>query len=42
LLERGVAAEQLDRVRSPIGLEIGAETPEQIAMSIMAEITALG
>jgi xanthine/CO dehydrogenase XdhC/CoxF family maturation factor len=29
-------------VRSPIGLEIGAETPEQIAMSIMAEITALG
>ncbi len=42
LLERGVAPEQLDRVRSPIGLEIDAETPEQIALSIMAEVTALG
>ncbi len=41
LLQRGVASEQLDRVRSPIGLEIGAETPEQIAVSILAEITAL-
>ena len=41
LLERGVTVAQLDRVRSPIGLEINAETPEQIAVSIMAEITAL-
>ncbi len=41
LLERGVTDAQLDRVRSPIGLEINAETPEQIAVSIMAEITAL-
>lgn len=41
LLERGVPAEHLDRVRSPIGLEINAETPEQIAVSILAEITAL-
>jgi xanthine dehydrogenase accessory factor len=41
LLERGLSAEELDRVRSPIGLEINAETPEQIAVSILAEITAL-
>jgi len=41
LIDAGVTAEQLDRVRSPIGLDIDAETPEQIAVSIMAEITAL-
>ena len=42
LIDAGVDTEQLDRVRSPIGLDIDAETPEQIAESIMAEITALG
>ena len=42
LIDAGVAADQLERVRSPIGLEISAETPEQIAVSILAEITALG
>ncbi len=41
LIDAGVATEQLDRVRSPIGLDINAETPQQIAVSIMAEITAL-
>lgn len=41
LIDAGVAADQLDRVRSPIGLDINAETPQQIAVSIMAEITAL-
>jgi xanthine dehydrogenase accessory factor len=34
----GVTEEQLARVHSPIGLEIQAETPEEIAISIMAEI----
>ena len=42
LTERGITPAQLDRVRSPIGLAIDAETPEQIALSIMAEITSLG
>jgi xanthine dehydrogenase accessory factor len=31
-------ADQLDRVRAPIGLDIGAETPEEIAISIVAEL----
>jgi len=38
LREAGVAEEQLARVHSPMGLEIKAETPEEIAVSIMAEI----
>ncbi|HLK60500.1 MAG TPA: XdhC/CoxI family protein [Chthonomonadaceae bacterium] len=34
----GVTEEALARVHAPIGLEIGAETPEEIAISILAEI----
>ena len=30
----------LDRVHAPIGIEVGAETPEEIALSIMAEVVA--
>lgn len=41
LIEAGVAAEKLQRVHSPIGLELQAETPEEIAVSILAEIIAL-
>lgn len=41
LLERGVPEEKLARVRSPMGLELNAETPEEIAVSIMAEIIML-
>ncbi len=38
LLEEGVAEESLSRVHSPLGIELNAETPEEIAISIMAEI----
>ena len=38
LLEAGISQERIERVRSPIGLELNAETPEEIALSIMAEI----
>ncbi|MDP2950567.1 MAG: XdhC family protein [Chloroflexota bacterium] len=38
LLGEGVPAEAVEHVHSPIGLDIGAETPEEIAVSIMAEI----
>jgi xanthine dehydrogenase accessory factor len=38
LKTKGISQEQLDHVHTPIGLPIGAETPEEIAVSIMAEI----
>jgi xanthine dehydrogenase accessory factor len=38
LREEGVEQEKIDRVHSPIGLAIGAETPEEIAVSIIAEL----
>ena len=41
LREEGFDAAELDAVRTPIGLDIGAETPEEIAISIMAEIILL-
>ncbi|MBI4409253.1 MAG: XdhC family protein [Gemmatimonadetes bacterium] len=38
LLEAGVARDRLASVHAPIGLEIGAETPEEVAVSIAAEL----
>jgi xanthine dehydrogenase accessory factor len=39
LLEQGVAATALDRVKAPSGLDINAISPDEIALSILAEIT---
>jgi len=41
LREEGFSQEQLDAVHSPIGLDIGAETPEEIAIAIAAELVAV-
>jgi xanthine dehydrogenase accessory factor len=41
LKESGFSAQQIAKVHSPIGLELHAETPEEIAVSIMAEIMML-
>lgn len=41
LKEKGVAQELIAKVHSPMGLELNAETPEEIAVSIMAEILML-
>jgi xanthine dehydrogenase accessory factor len=41
LKEQGVSDEKIARVHSPMGLELNAETPEEIAVSIMAEILML-
>jgi xanthine dehydrogenase accessory factor len=38
LQEKGIAAEKIERVHAPIGLSIGALTPEEIAVSILAEM----
>lgn len=41
LRERGASGEALARVHAPIGLDIGAQTPEEIAISIAAEVIAV-
>ncbi|MEW6403581.1 MAG: XdhC family protein [Chloroflexota bacterium] len=41
LKEKGVSEEKIANVHSPMGLELQAETPEEIAVSIMAEILML-
>lgn len=38
LMDKGIKREELERVHSPIGLYIGGETPEEIAVSIVAEL----
>jgi xanthine dehydrogenase accessory factor len=41
LIAEGIDAGALDRIKAPAGLDLGAITPEEIAMSILAEITTL-
>ncbi|MGZ4616308.1 MAG: XdhC family protein [Actinomycetes bacterium] len=41
LRDEGVSDKDLERIASPIGLDIGARTPEETAVSIAAEIVAL-
>ena len=38
LLQKGISQQQLDGIHAPVGIEIGAETPGEIAISILAEI----
>lgn len=40
LRERGVREEDLGRIAAPIGLPIGARTPDQIALAVLAEVVA--
>lgn len=40
LRESGVPDEQLKKIHAPIGLDIGAVTPEEVALAILAEIVA--
>jgi xanthine dehydrogenase accessory factor len=41
LAERGVGAERLAKLKAPAGLDLGAITPEEIAISVLAEIVAV-
>jgi xanthine dehydrogenase accessory factor len=41
LESEGIARQRLDRVHAPIGLDIGAVTPEEIAVAIVAEMIAV-
>ena len=41
LIADGITENQLDRIHGPIGIDLGAKVPEEIALSIMAEIIAV-
>jgi xanthine dehydrogenase accessory factor len=38
---RGVAASALDRVHCPIGLDIGGKSPQEVALSVAAQLLAV-
>ena len=41
LADQGFEQDRLDQVFTPIGIPIGAESPEEIALSIMAELVCV-
>lgn len=41
LVEAGATSEMLHRLRSPIGLDLGGKSPQEIAIAILAELTAV-
>jgi xanthine dehydrogenase accessory factor len=41
LREKGADERRLEKVRAPVGLDIGAITPEEVALAIMAEVVAV-
>jgi xanthine dehydrogenase accessory factor len=41
LEEQGIPRVRLDRIHAPVGLSIGADTPEEIAISVVAELVAV-
>ena len=41
LREAGIPQEQLDPIHTPIGLDLGGETPEEIGLAVVAEILAV-
>ncbi|MFE9308829.1 XdhC family protein [Streptomyces sp. NPDC088353] len=41
LIDAGLTDDELARLRSPVGLDLGARTPEEVAVSVAAEIVAL-
>ena len=41
LLDEGIGHDLIDRIHAPVGLNIGAETPEEIAVAVAAELVML-